>query len=322
MPGEEAESLSDPGSRFVWRSAVASARDASVRAVLTTIKNPRPDQEVREVEIVSRRALASYLLLAASVVSDDVGTALPEAVPPPDGARAFTKEMRIRIVDAKTGEPVAGALVEPSATIGGTNAITPPLFTDARGVARVSYDPARTKALSLRVAHGGHEDQDFSWTEAVTIPDEFTLTLSASRSAGPVEVALAQATISDLIGLQGRQLAALAALEEVSREDAAELLETCAELARRGACPGFVVPREGGAGVDFFREETAGPGKDRGYFEDKLATRLCQVGAIHLSGEAGTPREWAAMRRVYELARRLAPGSDEIEGFATKRPSN
>ncbi len=264
LPGEESEPLSDPASRIVWRGPGTPGWSATARVIATTIANPRPDQPVDRLQFVSSHALASYALVAATVSAADPGREKTPPVPPPEGPRSFTGELRIRIVDARTGEPLAGVLVEPGGTLQDTSLITQPLFTDSAGVARVRYDPAITTTFSVNVRRTGYEDGDASWDSAAALPAEYRLRLKPADPAPsaaepfPDRERLGALKVSELIALQHDCLARLAgpSAENPAPTDKvpgtpdaaasgtflAGLLDCSAELARRGACPGFAAP--------------------------------------------------------------------------------
>ncbi len=297
LPGEETEPLSDPASRIVWRGAGAPGRETSARAVLTTLVNPRPDQELRALEIVSRHTLASYVLLGAAV-SAEGWPAEPAALPPPGTARSFS-ELRLRVVDAASGAPLAGVFVDP----GADGSILPPLFTDAAGVARLRYDPANSEGLYVAFARAGCSGASQRWETVGAIPAGLVVSLECPAPSPAPARALASLALSELIALQGRQLEVLAARADYSPDLATGLADTCGELVGRGAWPGFGTPPDGppatrsGAGLDPREAETRAR-------EDELVERLREAGVLRRERGAGAAAESAALRRAVELARK------------------
>ena len=302
LPGEEAEPLSDPASRIVWRGTATRGLDASARAVLTTLVNPRPDQELRELEIVSRYTLASYVLLGAAV-SADAESAAPVSVPPPEGARSFS-ELRLRVVDAASGKPLAGVFVES----GAAGSILPPLFTDAAGVARLRYDPANSADLSAGFARAGYSGASQQWATVASIPAGLTLALESAESQPLPAQASPGLKLSELIALQGRQLEVLAARADFSPDLGTGLVDTCGELARRGACPGFPAPPDVLQATEFAAALGADEVVARAK-EDELAACLREVGELRQAHGAETAAESDPLRRAVELARELARSS-------------
>ena len=296
LPGEETEPLSDPASRIVWRGTATPGLDASARAVLTTLANPRPDQELRELEVVSRYTLASYVLLGAAV-SAEADPEAPVSVPPPEGARSFS-EVRLRVVDAASGKPLAGVFVES----GAAGSILPPLFTDAAGVARLRYDPANSAELSVGFARSGYSGASQHWATVASIPAGITLSLESAEPPPLPARASTELKLSELIALQGRQLEVLAARADFSPKFATGLVDTCGELARRGACPGSAAPPAALSPTEFAValgvDEVAVRAK-----EDELAACLREVGELRQEQDAEAAEGADALRRAVELAR-------------------
>jgi hypothetical protein len=302
LPGEEAEPLSDPASRIVWRGTATPGLDASARAVLTTVVNPRPDQELRELQIVSRYTLASYVLLGAAV-SAEAEPEAPVSVPPSEGARSFS-EVRLRVVDAASGKPLAGVFVES----GAAGSILPPLFTDAAGVARLRYDPANSADLSAGFSRSGYSGASQHWVTVASIPAGLTLSLESAEPPPLPARASTELKLSELIALQGRQLEVLAARADFSPKFATGLVDTCGELARRGACPGFAAPPAALSPTEFAAalgaDEVAVRAK-----QDELAACLREVGELRHGQGAEAAEGSDALRRAVELARELGRSS-------------
>jgi hypothetical protein len=298
LSGEETEPLSVPASRIVWRGVGTPGLKASARAVLTTLANPRPDQELRELEIVSRYTLASYVLLGAAV-STEAKPVEPASVPPPGAARSFS-ELRFRVVDAANGKPLAGVFVES----GAAGSIMPPLFTDAAGVARLRYDPANSAYISAAFARAGYSGASQRWDSAGAVPPSLTIPLESAEPPPAPAYASPRLKLSELIELQGRQLEVLAARADFSPDLAKGLVDTCGELVGRGAWPGFSAPpvavSAGQPDTGLETHEVAARAK-----EDELAARLREVGVLRREQGAEAAAESEALRRAVALAREL-----------------
>lgn len=253
LPGEVAEPLSDPASAVVWRGQGAPGQNATARVIATTIINPRPEAPVASLELVSGHSRAAYALVAATLAASNPSRAPLASLPtvPDPGARPA--ELRVRVVDKQTGEPLAGVYLAPFGDFDGVNTIAPPILTDAAGVARLPYDPAGTRSMGFSTVFAGYADA--GWTSPTSLPAECLVRLNrtappsvAIEPSSPAPEAL---DLSALVARQHEQLAALVSRwmqagkvprngNSIGRNELASLVDTCAELARRGACPGFL----------------------------------------------------------------------------------
>ncbi len=256
LPGEFVEPLSDPASALVWRGPGTPGQNSSGRVVATTVPNPRPEVPVTRLEFVSSRALASYALVAATLSAADPARPPFAPLPPPDARPAPAGQLRIRVVDTRTGEPLAGVLITPSGTFEGVGTVAQPVLTDAAGVARLPFDPATTADLRFTAARAGYASAERSGSAPIdaecVVRLERAAAVAAAPSAAPPEP-LAALDLSALLVLQHEQLAAIIARwteqnnvplsgDPSGDRRLAALIKTCAELARRGACPGFIAP--------------------------------------------------------------------------------
>jgi len=346
LPGEEVEPLSDPASKIVWRGPGSPNYNATARVIATTFANPRPDQIVDHLEFVSRRTQSSYSLVAATLAKADPNRASTAPVPPADGQRRFSGEVRIRVVDARTREPLAGAFIEPSGTFAGAGLITQPLFTDAAGVARLRYDSATTSQLSFSANWGSFAGKGVDWRSSNDIPEEIVCTVARKGRPGtsgwpampaPDDVAAGSAPLDHLklsaaIALQHEMLARLAVewLDRNGRPNPAHdanvagLLRVCTELARRGACPGFVAPLNAPnlppAPADEPRPWREVATTD---LEDELAMDLHRLGQRQLSGLHPDETDLNLVRQTTLAAAELIARSDwhPVKGASAARPA-
>jgi hypothetical protein len=321
LPREVVESLSDPASKIVWRGRSATNRPGSSgRVIATTVANPHPDEIVERLEFVSRRTGASYALVAATVADAAPGRAVTAAVPPPDGPRRNGSELRIRVLDAATREPLAGVLVEPTGIFSGDGTIGQPLLTDAAGVARVGYDPAVASKLGFRASRSGYVSVRVQNTSpdavdgVVNFVRDLTTPVSAARGATTSE--LGGLPLDELVALQHAQLARLVAswIQNTPEPTALPAKEeeamgaTCAELIRRGACPGFVAGPIAETGLPVpdgkksfrpWREFT------NEKIEDELALALWRLGEETVEAPAPGWSKRECLQRAYYAAREL-----------------
>lgn len=104
--------IGDPATRVAWtgRSPESDARDATLRLFQTRFVNPRPDQPVTSLDVVSLLVRASPVILALTVESSgaDTGTPVADVAPTLDN-EGRAGECRLLIVAADTGRPLAGA---------------------------------------------------------------------------------------------------------------------------------------------------------------------------------------------------------------------
>jgi Protein kinase domain len=321
LPREDAESLSDPASKVVWRGRSATNRPGSSgRVIATTVANPHPDEIVTRLEIVSRRKGASYALVAATVADAAPGRAVSPAVPLQDGPRHNGTELRIRVVDALTREPVAGVLIEPTGIFSGDGTIGQPLLTDAAGVARVGYDPAVASKLGFRASRSGYASVRVQNTAPGQVDDvvnfvrDIQAALSAAAAAPTPE--LEGLPLDELVALQHVQLARLVASwiqttpepTELPAKEEEAMRATCAELIRRGACPGFVAGpiTETGLPVPDGRKSFR-PWREftNEKIEDELALALRRLGEETVEAPAPGWSKRECLQRAYYAAREL-----------------
>lgn len=111
---EKSAAISDPGSRVAWTgtSPETDANGVTLRLFQTRFVNPRPDQPVQSLDVVSLLTRATPVILAVTVEASgaDAGAAAVASAPAFDEA-ATHGESRLRILAADSGLPIAGATV-------------------------------------------------------------------------------------------------------------------------------------------------------------------------------------------------------------------
>ncbi|HUJ79236.1 MAG TPA: hypothetical protein VLY45_02845, partial [Nitrospiria bacterium] len=129
---EETESLTDHDSKIFWRGPGISSLKSTSRLFTSTLRNPYPHKVVESMDVISTKNRSAYVLIAATVANPDPRRAItpPLAADEPD--RSFDGRLVIRVVDDATGQPIPGALVEPSnITIDGAGVVASPFYTSA-----------------------------------------------------------------------------------------------------------------------------------------------------------------------------------------------
>lgn len=150
---EERERLEDPDSKIVFRDLKPNDFGATARIFKTRLANPRPGNPVRSLRIIAAPGLASYSLLAATTANTDPARAPTPAVANGEAERVFDQELRLRVLDGRTGAPVVGALIKTRGEYLGSYIIAQPLRTDAAGEAVFRY----ARSGRLRARHLGFE---------------------------------------------------------------------------------------------------------------------------------------------------------------------
>ena len=151
LPSEEKELLTDHDSKIVWRGPGDEGLRTTSRLFASTLRNPEPQKVVESMDVVSTRSLAAYDLLAATVANADPNRPLspPNVLDEPE--RNFDGQLAIRAVDQATGQPVAGALVDPYMTVDEAGVVGTPFYTSADGEGVVHYPIAKTTSVSVTV---------------------------------------------------------------------------------------------------------------------------------------------------------------------------
>ncbi len=177
LPSYEKESVTDPDTKICWRHAPYHYK-APVRLFKTKIMNPLPEKIVQSIDVVSAKNLASYFLLAATVV-DSKDVAEQEFV----GDRDFDNNIAIEVVDDVTGKPIAGALVEPSMYVLQEGVVGTPIRTNAKGTGLIPYSTKDTSQLFLRIKMDGYQRAGQSWPGP--IPKQYTVRLKPAALLEP-----------------------------------------------------------------------------------------------------------------------------------------
>lgn len=182
LPAEEKETLTDPDTKVCWRRPPVQY-NAPIRLFKSLLRNPYPQKVVETIDVVSARNLASYTLVAATVANRDPNRPMTPPVPPGEPERHFDSELSVHVVDQATGQPIAGALVDPGMTVDNEGVVVSPFYTSSGGDGVVRYPEKRTSAIYVSVKKEGYAERTSLWL-AGSIPDQFTFRLM--RAAGKI----------------------------------------------------------------------------------------------------------------------------------------
>ncbi len=182
---EENEIVADPATKIIWRGK--GAFEGEGRLFKSVLINPHPERQVDTMELISNDTSASYVLIAATVAQTD----RTRAVTPPmpfRPSRQFGGVVKVRVTDAKTGAPIAGAQVYPIIGISHFYLVADKVLTAADGIALAKYPKDTTNLLTLAISAAGYvpfnQDIQFSW-DLAEIPEGITYKLAPLGGADP-----------------------------------------------------------------------------------------------------------------------------------------
>ncbi len=185
---EKSAAIGDPGSKVAWTgtSPETDANGVTLRLFQTRFVNPRPDQLVQSLDVVSLLTRATPVILAVTVEapSADAGATAVAAAPAFDEA-ATHGECRLRIVAADSGQPIAGATVHFQVADAQTAHAFGAYQADREG--RVTLDfPAegitRFNLLVRAKGYGAHRQS----IDGRTLPPELVIKLDPGVAVGGV----------------------------------------------------------------------------------------------------------------------------------------
>src|SRR5439155_2982514 len=152
---EKKSGLVDPNSQLAWAEGDANERGTQFRLFQTALENPRPNEILESIDLISLFSRTTPLIFAISAEQPDSG------LPPnrPAAARrmirelhqlsdsAYRGEFAIRITDAQTGQPLTNAVAGLTVTDDTQAYYFGEAQADARGVCRLTYPPQHTISL-------------------------------------------------------------------------------------------------------------------------------------------------------------------------------
>ena len=127
LPSEEKELLTDPNTKIVWRGPGNPSHKSSLRLFKSVLANPHPEKVVTTMDVVSTRHLAAYDLFAATVANHDSTRPVAPPRPPDEPERHFDGTLTIHVTERPSGQPVAGALVQPSMNVDDVSVVAIPV---------------------------------------------------------------------------------------------------------------------------------------------------------------------------------------------------
>ncbi len=173
---EEAEAMSDPDTKIIWRGPGIADFKSTQRAFKSKLVNPNPQKVVATMDVVSTHHRAAYQLLAATAADYDFRRAVSKPVPADEPERHFNDTMAIQVLDEATGQPVKGALVNPYMDVDGPYMVAAPFYTSATGEGVIRYPKDRTKHISMAVEMKGYTTSHAGW--AADFPETNTIQLA------------------------------------------------------------------------------------------------------------------------------------------------
>lgn len=164
LHSEEKETLTDPGSKIIWRGPGTAEYKATSRMFKSTLTNPFPDKVVSTLDFISTRQHANYVLHAVTVANRDPGRSATPPVPVGEPERRFDGAVHLRVVDAETSRAIDGAFVDPNLNVEDSQVIVigDPASTSTNGEAVVRYPASATTVLNVSVSKEGWKSKNVS----------------------------------------------------------------------------------------------------------------------------------------------------------------
>jgi hypothetical protein len=181
MASEEKELLTDPNTKIIWRGPGMQNLKSTMRLFKSMLANPHPEKVVTAMDVLSTKHLAAYTLVAATVANHDASRPVTPPCPSAEPKRHFDGAMTIRVTQHGSGQPVAGALVQPGLDVDEVGLIGIPFLTSATGEGVVPYLVGRTKRVSVSVEKEGYG----SYNNSVELAPGPTNRLEVEMTAPP-----------------------------------------------------------------------------------------------------------------------------------------
>lgn len=184
---EYPSALSDPNSKVVWRGTHEST-PKTLRLFKTTFENPKPDQEVATIDLISEVVTPNAVILAMSVGPSNLPR--PEDDPPslPEPEEPYDGQIKFSVVDADTGKPLPNVKLKISGSETGGSFRAPEVKTDASGTALVRHPGDTTRTLTVTASGDGIAVKSVRWQQSAgdVIPEEHTLRVGKGVTIGGV----------------------------------------------------------------------------------------------------------------------------------------
>lgn len=190
-PYEEPPHLPYKFSKVVWHSANVAESGRWQRLYRTSLPNPEPKKAVAGVELVSSRAEATMIVLAATLDRlppgarpDDSPDLEPTDIAPP-------QYLQVLVVDRRS-LPISGAQlrVQSYPNSAASPASTRYLTSDRNGAITVAFPPSNQRMLELAVSHEDYGSRKMAWDlkAGEQVPATYTFKLGDAVTIGGIVV--------------------------------------------------------------------------------------------------------------------------------------
>lgn len=192
---EKKAELYDPNSRVAWGEGEASGAGGR-RIFHTSLENPRAEEAIVSIDVVSLFSRATVFVLAVS--AEEAGAGLPASLPLPERKvvrefltaddAGYRREFEVRVTDAEGGRALTNAVVSLSVADNERVFFLSETRADTGGVWRVAYPPQCAIGYTLWAHAPGRMPELVSeWRERRTnFSHEHTLVLRRGTKIGGV----------------------------------------------------------------------------------------------------------------------------------------
>ncbi len=163
---ESVTRLSSDDARVVWTGDEAGRAEYgnSLRLCLATFVNPRPQERVRSIDLVSTWESPSEVVVGMAVGGKALPPEWKEHRPVTEPEVAWPGRLRFRAVDGVTGKPIPNMELRLEVAETGVHSRIATHFTDADGWAELAYPNRDLKYLAIWADHSGHVPRFIQWT--------------------------------------------------------------------------------------------------------------------------------------------------------------
>jgi hypothetical protein len=174
---EETETLDEPDNKIIRH--YRGVNKGVGRLFKTVFRNPFPGKVVETIDLLAGHGWSAYHLMAATVAKSDPNRAFTPGLPLNDPPRHFDGEIKIKVLDERSGAPVANTYINAFGNINGEGIVFPPLQTDAHGEAVLRYPVSETSNLGFSPYKDGYINRSgWSGWQSGSIPQEASCNIS------------------------------------------------------------------------------------------------------------------------------------------------
>lgn len=190
-PYEEPPHLPYEFSKVVWHSANVAESGRWQRLYRTSLPNPEPKKAVAGVELVSSRAEATLIVLAATLDRLPPGARLDDSPDLEPTDIAPPQYLQVLVVDRQS-VPIVDAQLRvqsyPNSTA--SPASTKYLTSDHNGAITVAFPPSGQRRLELSVSHDDYGSRKMAWDlkAGAPMPASYTFKLGEAITIGGIVV--------------------------------------------------------------------------------------------------------------------------------------